>query len=120
MCATHSLIWYVLQQLRSSVTATQRAAADHGADSAQAVEQGGQSVAWAKLLQLLPSLLLAADGSDKRMSRFGLFAQGEWAAMLQRTLSYADKQARRPRKPRKLADVRRLAPDLIRKPGGIG
>lgn len=111
---------YVLRNLRATTEAAQAAIDEHGPDDGAACALQGESSAWAKLLQLTPCMLLAPDGSDKRMSRFGAFAQGSWVGMLRRTLSYTDKQAQRPRKPRGLADVRRLAADLARKPGGIG
>ena len=116
-----SVAWlYVLQHLRSAVALSQAAVAEHGTDSEQAAAATGVAEAWAKLLQLTPCLLLAPDGSDGRMSRFTLFAQGQWAPMLQRTLAYTDKAASRPRRARTMADVRRTAARRSRLPGGIG
>lgn len=76
--------------------------------------------AWAKLLQLMPSMLLAPDGCCSRLSRFTQFATGGWVSLLTDTLAFADKLGAQRRKPRDMSHVRRTAAQTMRQPGGIG
>ena len=79
----------VLEGLQAAVTA---ASAQPAAASLSAT-----AAAWAKLLHLLPVLLLSKDGRKSRAERFALFTAGDLSALLTSELRYSETRAKAPR-----------------------
>jgi hypothetical protein len=104
---------YTLRGLR---TATAAAAT---AENAAYTSAEATAAAWAKLWQLIPSILLVPDGRESRKQRFGVFATGLWHVTLQHTLAFVDQRAVAPRTPQTKAAQRAAHPRVARQLGGM-
>ncbi len=111
---------YVLEQLQATVEAAEAEASLPEGQQLPADQASQRSAAWVKLFHLLPSLLLSPGPSVSRKERFRLFAVGELADLIGKSLSWANKRAIVARKQRDWAALRAGIGVVARGPGGLG